>query len=191
MERARFGFFPELRTPQLPAAHVRAGTGLEHWPGATSPTSRRSSNHVLTHNMPPRVAHPRPSHHRRTTAYALPSKVPDLASSLRENNQRPNETVLTSRTRRTRTTSQQRSTLPASQQGHGLSAGLRSTRAQKVLTCQRLPAPSLPYGDSVALIRPIAGKAGCGAVSGRGSRAGDRPSEKRTLRRLCPRRPLM
>jgi hypothetical protein len=39
MERERFGFFPELRTPQLPATHVRAGTGLEHWPGATSPTS--------------------------------------------------------------------------------------------------------------------------------------------------------
>jgi hypothetical protein len=30
MERVRFGFFPKLRTPQLPAAHVRAGTGLEH-----------------------------------------------------------------------------------------------------------------------------------------------------------------
>jgi hypothetical protein len=30
MERERFGFFPELRTPQLPATHVRAGTGLEH-----------------------------------------------------------------------------------------------------------------------------------------------------------------
>ena len=44
MERVRFGFFPELRTPQLPAAHVRAGTGLEHWPGATSPASRRSSD---------------------------------------------------------------------------------------------------------------------------------------------------
>ena len=35
----RFGFFPELRTPQLPATHVRAGTGLEHWPGTTPPTS--------------------------------------------------------------------------------------------------------------------------------------------------------
>src|SRR5450755_2754993 len=35
----RFGFSPELRTPQLPATHVRAGTGLEHWPGVTSPTS--------------------------------------------------------------------------------------------------------------------------------------------------------
>jgi hypothetical protein len=44
MERVRFGFFPELRTPQLPTAHVRAGTGLEHWPGAMSPTSRRPSS---------------------------------------------------------------------------------------------------------------------------------------------------
>ena len=39
MERERFGFFPELRTPQLPATHVRAGTDLEHWPGAIPPTS--------------------------------------------------------------------------------------------------------------------------------------------------------
>ena len=50
MRRVRFGFFPELRTPQLPAAHVRAGTGLEHWPGATSPTSRRPSN-PLAHSQ--------------------------------------------------------------------------------------------------------------------------------------------
>ncbi len=35
----RFGFFPELRTPQLPATHARAGTGPEHWPGAMPPTS--------------------------------------------------------------------------------------------------------------------------------------------------------
>ncbi len=35
----RFGFFPELRTPQLPTTHVRAGTGLEHWPEAMPPTS--------------------------------------------------------------------------------------------------------------------------------------------------------
>jgi len=35
----RFGFFPELRTPQLPATHVRAGTDSEHWPEAMPPTS--------------------------------------------------------------------------------------------------------------------------------------------------------
>jgi len=29
----RFSFFPELRTPPLPATHVRAGTGHEHLPG--------------------------------------------------------------------------------------------------------------------------------------------------------------
>jgi len=51
MERERFGFFPELRTPQLPATHVRAGTGPEHWPGATSPTSSsalQSTNSLAT-----------------------------------------------------------------------------------------------------------------------------------------------
>jgi hypothetical protein len=62
---------------------------------------------------------------RRPTAYVLPSQVPDLASSPRENNQRPNETVLTPCTKRARTTSQQRSILPASRQGHDLSAGLK------------------------------------------------------------------
>ena len=85
----------------------------------------------------PRGAHgPQPSHPRRTTAFALPSKMPDSVSSLRENNQRPNETVLTPD--RAGTTSQQRSTLPASRQGHDLSPGLK-TRAETVLTCRRLP----------------------------------------------------
>ncbi len=40
----RFGFFPELRTPQLLATHVKAGTGPEHSPGTTQPTSRRTSD---------------------------------------------------------------------------------------------------------------------------------------------------
>ena len=33
MGRGSLGFFPELRTPPLPATHVRAGTGHEHLPG--------------------------------------------------------------------------------------------------------------------------------------------------------------
>jgi hypothetical protein len=33
MERGPLGFSPELRTEPLPATHVGAGTGLEHWPG--------------------------------------------------------------------------------------------------------------------------------------------------------------
>jgi hypothetical protein len=39
MEREPLDFSPELRTPPLPAAHVRVGTGLEHWPGTTQSTS--------------------------------------------------------------------------------------------------------------------------------------------------------
>jgi hypothetical protein len=39
MEQGPLGFFPELRTPPLPATHVRAGTGQEHGPGATQQPS--------------------------------------------------------------------------------------------------------------------------------------------------------
>ena len=39
MERGPLGFSPELRTPPLPATHVRAGTGHGHWPGTTPSTS--------------------------------------------------------------------------------------------------------------------------------------------------------
>jgi hypothetical protein len=38
-ERGPLGVFSELRTPPLPAAHVRAGTGLGHWPGITPSAS--------------------------------------------------------------------------------------------------------------------------------------------------------
>ena len=77
MERVRFGFFPELRTPQLPATHVRAGTGPEHWPGATSPTSSsalQSTNSLATcdfvsHILRPVITHAQPHrtlpHHAR------------------------------------------------------------------------------------------------------------------------------
>ena len=68
MERERFGFFPELRTPQLPAAHVRAGTGLEHWPEATSPTSSPvlqstsslAACDLVSHILGPVIAHEQP-----------------------------------------------------------------------------------------------------------------------------------
>jgi hypothetical protein len=36
MERRPLGLNSELRTPPSPVAHVRAGTGIEHSPGATS-----------------------------------------------------------------------------------------------------------------------------------------------------------
>ena len=70
-------------------------------------------------------------------------------SSLRENHQRPNEPVLTPSG--AGTTSQQRSTLPASRQGHDLSSGLpKDARGGAVLTCRRLPDPSLPDGRLVS-----------------------------------------
>ena len=123
MGRARFGFFPELRTPQLPATHVRAGTGLEHWPGAIAPTSSalQSASSLTTcdlvsHVLGPVIAHEKP---QRPSL----SRSAVTVSSLRENYRRPNDTVLTPSP--AGTTSQQRSTLPASRQGHDLSSGLR------------------------------------------------------------------
>ncbi len=56
MEQEPLGFNPELRTPQLPAAHVRAGTDLEHSSGATSPLP--ASYNKPTRNQRPRVAPP-------------------------------------------------------------------------------------------------------------------------------------
>ena len=69
MEREPLGFPPELRTPRLPAAHVRAGTGLEHWPGTTPSTtadllSVRSLNScdLVSHDRDPP---PGPDHRQR------------------------------------------------------------------------------------------------------------------------------
>src|ERR1019366_182444 len=85
----RFGFFPELRTPQLPATHVRAGTGLEHWPGTTPPTSSAlQSAHSLapcslvSHILSPVIAYEQ-AHQYSRLKYRI------TVSSLGENNQRP------------------------------------------------------------------------------------------------------
>jgi hypothetical protein len=81
MERERFGFFPELRTPRLPATRVRTGTGLEHWPGATSPTSSSvlqstsplAACDLVSHVLSPVITHEQPhqpsrSQHRNESA---------------------------------------------------------------------------------------------------------------------------
>ncbi len=52
----RFGFFPELRTPPLPVAHVRAGTSHRTLTRATSSTSPPTSNSTCHLHMRPRVA---------------------------------------------------------------------------------------------------------------------------------------
>ena len=73
MERESLGFFPELRTPPLPATHVRAGTGHGHWPGTTPSTSVEPPIGASTHLVRPRVAPSRRSRSARSlrsTAWA-------------------------------------------------------------------------------------------------------------------------
>jgi len=99
--------------------------------------------HKLTRNMPPRVAHPQPSHHLRTSASILPPEMPDPVSSLRENDQRPNETVLTPPSAHDIPAA---INSPGHRQGHGLFTGLQVRRT----TCS--PAgghqlTSLPDGE--------------------------------------------
>ena len=60
------GLSPELRTPPLPATHVRVGTGLEHWPGTTPPTSVGPPIREFTRIVRPRVA----------TAYSTRTRTP-------------------------------------------------------------------------------------------------------------------
>jgi hypothetical protein len=91
----RFGFFPELRTPQLPATHVRAGTGLEHWPGATPPTSSalQSAHSLATCNLVSHTFSPVVSNQHQHRPAPFPSPVSNRQP--RQSHQRPNEPVLT------------------------------------------------------------------------------------------------
>lgn len=115
MERERFGFFPELRTPQLPATHVRAGTGPEHWPGATSPTTSsalQSTNSLATcdlvsHVLSPVIACEQPHQISRPRCRKPAAASGRTISDLMKLCSRP----------RAGTTSHQRSTLPAAGRG--------------------------------------------------------------------------
>ena len=113
MERERFGFFPELRTPQLPAAHVRAGTGLEHWPEAMPPTSSvlQPASSLAPCDLVSHILGPVISDEQQISQFSLASDHTTAGpGSLRENGSRPNGSVLTPC--RTGTTAQQRSSLP-------------------------------------------------------------------------------
>ena len=81
------------------------------------------------HAGPPRPSAPRhddpqPSHRLRTSASILPPEMPDPVSSLRENNQRPNETVLTPAGGHHIPAA---INSPGHRQGHGLFTGLQGT----------------------------------------------------------------
>ena len=56
MERVPLGFYPELRTPPLPATHVRVETGLKHRPRTTPPTKAGPPTCEFTRRVRPRVA---------------------------------------------------------------------------------------------------------------------------------------
>ena len=131
-----FGLNPGLRTPQLPATHARAGTGLEHWPEAMPPTSSALQpasslapcdlvSHVLGPVIPDEQPHMfsclrfriRPAACGRTISALmkqcsrLPSGAHDIPAAISS---------------------------PGHRQGHDLSSGL-TARGKKVLTCRRLP----------------------------------------------------
>jgi hypothetical protein len=87
MERAPLGFLPKLRTPPLPATHVRVGTGLEHWPGTTQSTSSvdppfYESTRIVRPRVAPRGSCMRPDRHdweRQTGVFgALSGRVAPL-----------------------------------------------------------------------------------------------------------------
>jgi hypothetical protein len=117
----RFGFFPELRTPQLPATHVRAGTGLEHWPGATPPTSSalQSAHSLATCNLVSHALRPVITDEQQPASFPLPCVT---SGSIRENRQRPNGSSAHGPRRARHPISSPSS--PVSRQGHGLTIGL-------------------------------------------------------------------
>jgi hypothetical protein len=60
-DRGRFGFFPRLRTPRLPAAHARAETGQR----ALARVTRLRHQPGLQRRLPLELMHPHVAHSRR------------------------------------------------------------------------------------------------------------------------------
>ena len=145
----RFGFSPELRTPRLPATHVRAGTGLEHWPGATSPTSSAlQSTHSLatcslvSHVLGPVIPHEQSHMFSCPRSRISPAACGRTISALMKQCSRPTPGG------RARHPSSDQLSRPA---GRGtISAQGFTVQAPRVLTCRRLPGPSLPDGRPVS-----------------------------------------
>jgi hypothetical protein len=131
----RFGFFPELRTPQLPATHVRAGTDPEHWPEAMPPTSPAlhpasslATCDLVSHGFRP--VHPSKNHLAPLADPAMNHEPEDSSSSLMDQCSGHDIPPAV------------RGDL-TSQQGHDLTLGLKA-RGAAVLTCWWLSRPSSP-----------------------------------------------
>ena len=138
----RFGFFPELRTPQLPATHVRAGTDPEHWPEAMPPTSSAlhpasslATSDLVSHVLSPVIAHEQPHQNSRHQYRNMPAASGRTISDLiKQCSRHP-----------AGTTSQQRSTLPAAGRGTIFAQGSKPGR-EECSPAGGHQAPSLPYG---------------------------------------------
>ena len=118
----RFGFCPELRTPQLPATHVRAGTGPEHWPGAMPPTSSalQSASSLATSDLVSHVLSPVITDEQAHQFSRLKCPIRSAARG------RTISALMKQCSRQQAgTTSQQRSTLPVTGRGTVFSQGSR------------------------------------------------------------------
>ena len=100
---------------------------LRH-PGHRRPAAAASPAPSRPRPSPQRRDGPQPSHHPRTAAFTLPATTPKPSGSQRENDQRPNKTVLMPA--RAGTTSQQRSTLPAASRGTIYAKGSKPSAAE-------------------------------------------------------------
>ena len=127
---------------RLPATHVRAGTGLEHWPGAMPPTSSalQSASSLTTcdlvsHVLGPVITCEQPHRHSRQRC-----RIPSAASGRNISN------LIKQCSRHTAgTTSQQRSTLPATGRGTVFRKGSKP-RSNKCSPAGGHQVPSLPDG---------------------------------------------
>ena len=72
------GFFLELHTPQLPAAHVEVGTGIENYPGYIS----RATRTARTRTNPSRPREREVAGLDRHTAHPQQHPIPGPASPL-------------------------------------------------------------------------------------------------------------
>jgi hypothetical protein len=134
----RFGFFPELHTPQLPATHVRAGTGPEHWPEAMSPTSSvlhpassLAACDLVSHVLGPVIPDEQPHVLSRPRCSIWPAACGRTISALMKQCSRPEPG------RRARHPSSDQLSRPAGR-GTVCQQGFKAQES-KVLTCRRLP----------------------------------------------------
>ena len=118
----RFGFSPELRTPRLPATHVRAGTGLNT--GQELRHRHRRPSNPRTHSQ--HAASCRTSSAQSSPANSTPASPIHHLSEQRQREENTNGLMDKCSRQAAGTTPLQWCCSPHGQQGHGLCQGLDS-----------------------------------------------------------------